>query len=215
MYLLLPLFFSFVLSVLQHFFLPQIKEIWRIGIELQTLFSIIPEIQQHKQGILFIWQDMNPNIKTKQGHIKEYIVSQTLKCFTEKHKRDDHWSPAPSHFTIFPGIQGPNFRKITLTQAPDQKKPKKPECHKSENSHSNNSNLAVKILSKFVWLLIFSYWFKLNLWDRKQHSFPLKIPLFYTLTCLISSHPNTLYGLINTENKNYFFLPCYTELKFK
>lgn len=124
MYLLLPLFFSFVLSVLQHFFLPQIKEIWRIGIELQTLFSIIPEIQQHKQGILFIWQDMNPNIKTKQGHIKQYIVSQTLKCFTEKHKRDDHWSPAPSHFTIFPGIQGPNFRKITLTQAPDQKNPK-------------------------------------------------------------------------------------------
>lgn len=171
MYLLLPLFFSFVFCVLQHFFLPQIKEIWRIGIELQTLFSIIPEIQWHKQGILFIWQDMNPNIKRKQEHIKEYIVSQTLKCFTEEHKRDDNWPSAPTLFTIFPGIQGPNFRKITLTQA------KKKKCHKSENSHSNNSNFAVKILSNFVWLLMFSYWFKLNLWDRKQYSFPLKIIL--------------------------------------
>lgn len=173
MYLLLPLFFSFVLGVLQHFFLPQIKEIWRIGIELQTLFSIIPEIQWHKQGMLFIWQDMNPNIKTKEGHIKENMISQTLKCFTEEHKRDDHWPPAPSVFTVFPGIQVPNFRKITLTQAPDKKR----------------SVINQRTPTPITQILLLKYWANLCgcscsatdsnwLWDSKHfNSFPLRILL--------------------------------------
>jgi len=62
---------------------------------------------------------MNPNIEAKKRHIKEYLVSQTLKYFTEEHYKDEQWPPVPSFFITFPCIQGPGFRKVTLTQAVD------------------------------------------------------------------------------------------------
>lgn len=64
---------------------------------------------------------MNSNIKAKERHIKEYLVSQTLKYFTEEHLKDEHWTPVPSFFTIFPCTQGLDFRKVTLMQAVDKR----------------------------------------------------------------------------------------------
>lgn len=156
---------------------------------------------------------MNPNIKTKQGHIKEYTVSQTLKHFAEEHKRDDHWPPAPTLFTIFPGIQGPNFRKITLTQAPDKKK-----CHKSEDSHSTP---ITQILLLKYWAILCGYLCSAadsNWISGTANNIHFHWRYFFLHTYLFNfftSHPSTLYGLINTEFKKYFFLPCYTELRFE
>lgn len=41
-YLLLPLLFPLVLSVLQHLFFPQVKEVGGVGVELKCFLVVIP-----------------------------------------------------------------------------------------------------------------------------------------------------------------------------
>lgn len=45
LYFLLPLFFPLVLCVLQHFLLPEVKEVGRISVELERFLVIVPAVQ--------------------------------------------------------------------------------------------------------------------------------------------------------------------------
>lgn len=47
-YLLFPPLLPLVLRVLQHLFSPQVKEVGRVGVELQTLLPIVPAGRQRK-----------------------------------------------------------------------------------------------------------------------------------------------------------------------
>lgn len=53
-YFLFPPLLPFVLCVLQHLLPPQVKEVGRIGVELQTLFPIVPLQKKKKKSYVLV-----------------------------------------------------------------------------------------------------------------------------------------------------------------
>jgi hypothetical protein len=54
-----------LLRILEHFLTPQVKEVIRIGVELQAILTVLPEIQDNNQGSIIPKLDYSNAIRTQ------------------------------------------------------------------------------------------------------------------------------------------------------